>query len=690
MRLLSIVTLAVAGALATGPAGAATPAGTGGSEAAPAGKRPVALDDLARLRELADIQASPDGRRALLKINVVEAEKDAYTSDLWLLDLGSGALTRLTNHPASETNPLFSPDGRQVAFIARRDDRAQVFGLSLQGGEAEPLFAFGGDVDEFAWFPDGKRMVFVAKDPEPEPADGKPAAKSDVLIITRKHFKSNDEGYLDDRRTHLFVADLSGGEVRRLTGDDFDDSGPAVSPDGRLVAFVSNRTADPDTNYNTDVFWVPAGGGAAVRVSKQPGPAANPRWSPDGRWLAFLEQIPPENYGAHDHVWIAQASGGRAAPAFGEPRNLTAALDIGVGEGSYEAGGAPYPIWSPDGRRLYVTLLDRARLHAYAIDSRSGKATLLVGGDRMVEYLTPTGEGSRLIFGLAGGTRTGEVHVAGPDGSGIRRLTHLNDAWFEEVRVSPPERFTYASFDGREIEGWTIKPLDFRPGRKYPTVLAIHGGPDWYYGVSYSFLFQALAAKGYLVIYTNPRGSTSYGQKFADLAGYYGSDVFKDLMYAVNVIETRGWVDPQNLFVEGYSYGGMMTNWIITQTDRFKAAVSGASVADHAASFGVDDDFVNWVTEMGGAPWDVPEKYRETSPMTYIKNVRTPTLFIHGLEDSICPVPESERMYLALRLLGVETRLALFPDENHNFDNKPSHWRERLRLTIDWFDTHRK
>ena len=665
------------------------------------GLRPVALDDLSRLRLLADLQSSPDGRSAVLRIDTVDQERDAYTSDLHLLDLESGALRPLTTHPALESRPRFSPDGRELAFLARRGAHTGLYMLPLDGGDARTLASLPDDVEDFAWFPDGRRLVLVALEPvEPaEPAAGgaggsaespRPAG-GDVLIITRARFKSNEAGYLDGRHRQLYLVDRDSGRVKPITTGPFDHDSPAVSPDGRLIAFVSNRTADPDTNQNTDIFAVGSAGGPVLRVSRAAGAAFNPRWSPDGKTLAWLEQELPDNYGANRRLFVAEAPrGGTVLPAFGEPRCLTADVDLSVGEGSYEAGGDPYPIWSPDARRLYVTLGDKARLHGYAVDTRSGRATRLLGGDRMVEFLAPAGDGRRLVFGLSDAARLSDVYVAAPDGSGIRRLTRLNDDWFGGIRVSPPERFTYPSGDGLTIEGWVVKPLDFQEGRRYPAVLSIHGGPQWYYAWSYSFFFQALAAKGYVVIYTNPRGSTTYGEEFTNaVRGRYGLEDYRDLMTGLETVMTRGFVDESNLFVTGYSYGGMMTNWIITQTRRFRAAASGAGIADYAAAVGPDDSFVDWIAETGAAPWESPDLYRFLSPYTYVRDATTPTLFFHGLKDYRCPVPESERMYLALKLRGIDTTLALFPDENHNFDHTASHYRERLRLVIEWFDRHR-
>ena len=654
------------------------------------GSRALSLDDFRRIRSLQEIRAAPDGKSALLRIGTVDSAADRYTSDLWLLDLGSGGMRQLTHHPGSEYAARFSPDGRTLGFIADRGPHAQVFGLPLDGGESRPLFHFDEDIAEFAWFPDGKRILFAAKGPEPDSAAA--AQRSRPLIFTRTQFKADGEGYIDGRRTHLWVVDLTSGAVSPLTTGEYDESEPEVSPDGRWIAFVSNRAPHPDESYDTDVFVIPAAGGNVTRVSREPGAATEPRWSPDGNSLAYIEPIVPDDYGAIYYIWVADlADTAGLAPRFAQPRNLTRTLNLSVGEGSYWEGGSPYPIWAPDGHALYAAFESRARLQGYAVDVRTGRATLVSGGDRMTEYLTPTSDGQRLVFGITDSTRLTDVYVAASDGSGLRQLTHLNDDWFQQVRVSPLQRFGYRSKDGTEVEAFVVKPLDYQPGRPYPTVLAIHGGPQWYYSMSYSTFFQLLAARGYLVVYTNPRGSTSYGQPFSSIVrGRYGQEDYADLMAGIDAAVARGWADSNNLFVTGYSYGGVMTNMIITRTTRFAAAASGGGVADFAAAFGVDDEHHDWTVQWGGPPWRVPRKYHSMSPIYHVASVRTPTLFFHGGRDQRCPVGESERMHLALRLQGVESKLAIFPEESHEFDNAASAYPERLRLIMDWFDAHRR
>jgi dipeptidyl aminopeptidase/acylaminoacyl peptidase len=654
------------------------------------GSRALTLDDFRRIRSLQEIRAAPDGKSVLLRIGTVDSAADRSTSDLWLLDLDSGALRQLTHHPERESGARFSPDGQTLAFIADRGPHARVFALPLSGGEARPLFHFEADIAEFTWCPDGKHLVFAAKDPQPDSAAV--GSRSRPLVFTGTQFKADGEGYLDGRHSHLWLVDLPTGAVTRLTAEDYDDTEPEVSPDGRWIAFVSKRTANPDESYDTDVFVMPVAGGEITRVSRERGAATHPRWSPDGNSLAYVEPILPDDYGAISYIWVADlADASGSSPRFARPRNLTRTLDLSVGEGSYWEGGSPYPIWAPDGHALYAAFESRARLHGYAIDARTGQATLVSGGDRMTEYLTPAADGRRLVFGTTDSTRLTDVYVAAADGSGLRRLTHLNDDWFHDVRVSALQRFGYRSKDGTQVEGFVVKPLDYIAGRRYPTVLAIHGGPQWYYSMSYSTFFQLLAARGYLVVYTNPRGSTSYGQAFSSIVrGRYGQEDYADLMAGVDAAVARGWADPKNLFVTGYSYGGVMTNLIITRTTRFAAAASGGGVADFAAAFGVDDEHHDWMVQWGGPPWRVPLKYHSMSPINHVAGVRTPTLFFHGGRDQRCPVGESERMHLALRLEGVESKLAIFPDESHEFDHAASAYPERLRLIMDWFDAHRR
>ncbi len=673
--------------------------------------RTLSLDDHARLRTLDDLRVSPDGRRAVLQIGSVDTKKDEYTSDLWLLDLKTGMRLQLTTHAGEESNPRFSPDGKRLAFLADRDGRTRIHVLPFVGGEPTVLFTFDEEIDEFEWFPDGARIAFIAKEPEEKkgksggvktdgavapaaetatPAAEAEAKKKEVRIITRTKFKADGEGYLDGRYTHLWVYEAENGRIRQLTEGNFDHSDPAVSPDGRMIAFVSNRTDDADMNLDSDIYAMRSRGGEIIRVSVAPGSASGPAWSPDGSELAYLEQALPNMYGANNYLWIAPVQGGTVLPSFGDPRNLTEDLDRGVGPGSYSSEEGSYPIWSPDGGHLYVVIENRARMHAYAVARRTGARTLLLGGERLVEFLTPTGDGERLVFGIADPSFPGDVFTSAADGSGERRLTHLNADWLEQVSFNPAERFSYNSFDGWEIEGFVIKPPRFRRNRAFPAVLVIHGGPNWYYPAAWNYFRQYLASRGYLVIYTNPRGSTSYGEVFTSaVLGRYGLEDFKDMIAGLDTIAALGWVDEKNQFVTGYSYGGMMTNWAITRTDRFRAAASGAGLADYAAAFGVDDEYVSWVTEFGGGPWEVPGRYQDISPFYHAGNVKTPTLFLHGTDDDRCPVHESERMYLALRILGVDTKLALFPGESHGMNAVASHDREYARLIVEWFDQHR-
>ena len=634
--------------------------------------RALVPNDYNQVRRLQDIQASPDGKEVLLRIGIVDTLKDEYTSDLWMLDPKTGSLRRLTFTEGIESNPRFSPDGRRVAFIASRGDRSQVHVLSLSGGEAAPLFTFKGEVDEFEWFPDGSRVGFIAKEPELE---------------SSTYYRVNASGFPDNRHSHLWVADLTTGSTRRIGGGPYDYSSPSISPNGRLIAFVSNRTDDRDENRNSDVFIIPADSGPLIQVSRETGSADQPRWSPDGRTLAYLEQMIPNNYRAHSYLWTSALRMTDGVPVFGAPRNLTFDLDRSVTEGSYTEGGHPYPRWSRDGKTIYIAIEDRARVHAWAVDAASGNRRLLIGGDRMIEFITPTNAG--LVVGITDADHLSDVHVTGRGGDNPRQLTRLNDSWFSQVRVLPTERLVFRSPDGTEVVGFVVKPPGFQPGQKYPTIMGIHGGPQGYYPASYHMQFQIAAGRGYLAVYINPRGSTTYGHRFMELVGgrySHGDD--QDFMTALDTLIGRGWADPDRLFLMGNSYGGIATNWLITQTTRFRAAASSSGASDYAASFGVDDDHIEWLNAMGGAPWEAPQRYREQSPMTFVGRITTPTIFLHGAEDRIRPVGESERMYLALKLRGVETKLVIFPGENHVFDAKASSYPLLTSMILDWFDQH--
>ncbi|MEP7324347.1 MAG: S9 family peptidase [Gemmatimonadota bacterium] len=647
---------------------------------ASSGGRALTTDDYRRMRSIQGIEASPDGKLAVVGISTVDTVADAYTSDLWLLTPSTGAFRQLTQSEAGEYDPQFSPDGQRIGFLSSPEDFTQVYSLPLTGGDAAPLFAFEGDIEAFAWFPDGKHIAFTATDPVPEDSTDQ---LSQFQQYTRTYYKVNGSGYLDGRYSHLWVADLATGEIRLVSGGDYDHESPAVSPDGRWIAFVSNRSADKDENRNTDVYLSPAAGGALVQVSHEPGTADHPAWSPDGHTLAWLEQTKHNSYGGHAYLWTAGVRGSQVTPA----RNLTLGMDRSVSEGSYQEGGAPYPRWSRDGKTLYVAIEDKARVHAYAVDAASGTARLLIGGDRMVEFFTPVEGG--FIHGMTDQAHLDDIYLNDAGLRASRQLTHLNDDWFKDIRVLPTERFVFKSRDGESIEGFVVKPAGWVPGKRYPTILGIHGGPQWFYPVAYHDAFQIMAGRGYLAVYINPRGSTGYGMRFLDLiGGRYNHGDDQDFMTALDTMIARGWADSTRLFLYGNSYGGMATSWLVTQTHRFRAAASASGVSDYTASFGVDDDHIEWMESMGGAPWQVPENYRKASPMTYITQVTTPTIFLHGGQDYICPTGESERMYTALRLRGVESKLVIFPDENHNFDARASTFPERSRLVLEWFDQH--
>jgi acylaminoacyl-peptidase len=336
---------------------------------------------------------------------------------------------------------------------------------------------------------------------------------------------------------------------------------------------------------------------------------------------------------------------------------------------------------------MHVAIEDKARVLAYAVDNATGSVRLLLGGDQLIEFFTPFEGG--YLYGKTDPTHLSDVYASDARFAKSRQLTHLND-WFSEIQVLPWERFVFTSRDGEPVEGFVVKPPAWDSTRSYPTILGIHGGPQWFYPVSYHPAFQIMAGRGYLTVYINPRGSTGYGMRFLDLVGgRYAHADDQDFMVALDTMIARGWADSTHLYLYGNSYGGIATNWLVTQTRRFRAAASGSGVSDYAASFGVDDDHIEWIESMGGTPWQVPENYRKQSPMTYITQVTTPTIFLHGGQDWICPAAESERMYTALRLLGIESKLVIFPEENHNFDARASSYPERSRMVLDWFDQHR-
>ena len=646
-------------------------------------QRPVDTGDLLRLRAVSDPQLSPDGAWVAYTVSTADTVRDRRDRDLWMVSWDGARQVRLTSSPDAEHAPRWSPDGRRLAFLsARQDPREadQVWILPRDGGEAERVTDLPGGVSDLAWAPDGNRLALIVTDPDPAaPAPGDTAeARPRPIVVDRWRFKEDETGYLTTLRDHLYVYDLTTRRAELITPGDYDESLPSWSPDGRSIAFVSRRRPEFDRDDNFDIYVVDAVPGAEPRqLTTFVGPDIHPgwgsrapAWSPDGSMLAYVQGGRPELiYYAGQKIAVVPAAGGPA-------RVLTAALDRNVLS----------PAWSPDGQSVLFLLEDDRVYHLARVPAAGGAVERLVEGRRAITDLA-VGRAGRMAVLAAGTTQPGEIFAV--EGRDLRKLSAQNDAWLRQVRLAPVEEISVKSRDGTPIHGFMVKPPDYQPGRRYPAVLQLHGGPVWQYFHDFANLdWQVLAASGYVVLGVNPRGSSGRGEKFAAaIWAAWGQRDGEDVLAAVDWAVARGIADPARLGVGGWSYGGILTNEVIARDRRFKAAISGAGQGNALGGYGTDQYALEYETELG-KPWENFEAWKRVSyPFLNAHRIVTPTLFVCGQEDWNVPLINSEQMYQALRSVGVPTGLVIYPGEAHEI-KRPSFVRDRMTRYLDWYGRH--
>lgn len=658
-------------------------------------KRAVVAKDITTLRFVGDPQPNADGRVAYT-LTESNLEKNGYSSAIWVHTPGSGNKRftygqRTDGGLVREMAPRWSPNGQQLLFVSNRNGRPQLFLLDEAGGEARQLTKVQEGVGEPVWSPDGQHVAFTSKDPVDQEAEK--AKNPDLRHITHLRYKFNGLGFTDTRHRHLYVVEVASGNVQQVTKGEFDVSGISWHPNGQQLAFSACIGDHCELHMTPDIWVINLDGSNLTRLTAGKGGTSNSVFSPDGSLIAYFGHEKGEIGYANIDMFVVPSQGG-------ETVNLTAALDRSVGNSvgsdARMDGGSSQAVWSADGKQLFVTVTDGGTCHLYQVDVASKAIKRLTSGEMSLTsfgYLAqPAGDCFAYVAG--DNSNPGDVYLL--SAGQTERLTTVNADVLADWELATAERIEFPGALGWPIEGWVMKPIGFKAGEKYPVVLEIHGGPAATYGYGFFHEFQMLASAGYGILYINPRGSKGYGEQFAKgVIGDWGGNDYRDFMAAVDyALANFDWMDPQRVGVTGGSYGGYMTNWIVTQTDRFAAAVTLRSICNMYTKYGCSD--IGWYGNKAGFDgrdlWDSEDFIMSRSPIRYAPQVKTPTLIIHSEQDYRCPMEQAEQWYVALKRLGVTTEFVRFNGENHELSRsgKPRNRIDRLNFIQDWFERYCK
>jgi dipeptidyl aminopeptidase/acylaminoacyl peptidase len=646
------------------------------SLAVAAERRLLTADDINAVREVGEPQVSPDGQWVAYVVGTADPVKDKVNSHLWMSSWDGKQSVQLTYSDDSEYSPRWSPDGKYIGFITARgedDPPEQVWLLDRQGGEAKPLTGFNGDVVDFSWSPDGKKLALIVEDEDPRRQYGDDKDKTPPpIVIDRYYFKEDVTGYMGTQRQHLYVFDMATRKAENLTPGRFDERSPSWSPDGSRIAFYSNRSEDPDRNNEFGLYTIePHAGASPQLLTEFQGDEGDsswmtaPTWRPDGREIAFVTAGDPKliYYSIHN-LAVVSASGGAS-------RIVTPTLDRNVID----------PQWSADGKSIYFLLEDDLNQVLARINVGNGKIDRLLEGRRESTDYDVGGKGR---IALLDSTVDSPDAVYALEGKQLRALSHQNDEWLAEAQLGTTEDISFKSKDGTRISGLVVKPPGYQAGRRYPTLLWIHGGPVSQYANSFTVPWQIFASQGYVVVAANPRGSSGRGEAFTTaIYKDWGGKDSEDVLAAVDYVVQQGIADPNRLGVGGWSYGGILTNAVIAKDTRFKSATSGASISNVLAGYGTDMYIREYEMELG-VPWKNLDNYLHNSyAFLHADRIKTPTLFLCGDQDYNVPLINSEQMYQALRSLGVPTQLIIYPGQHHGI-RKPSYVKDRMQRYLDW------
>ena len=673
-------------------------------------KRPIEIDDLFTIRLVSDPAISPDGERLAWVVTILDKDDDTYKAAIWISDLSGENKRQLTSGSHRDTHPRWSPDGHRIAFVSNRpssdgkDDEtrksanaetspSQIWTIDPDGGEAVQLTSHPNGASSPDWSPDARRVAFVATDDVDEDslfeAPVSSGGKADEIIVNDIRYRYDGRGLLK-QFSHIWAIDVSSRTTVALTSGDVNDNSPKWSPDGRTIAFLGNRRDDRRQRHASTVQLVPSNGGEVRTIAPDDALFGSLSWSPDGKRIAFIgHEDAQHGHARNNGVWTVEPDGSRL-------ENHTSNIDItftDVGMSDLSTGSGSSPLWSSSDS-LLVQGSRRGATHLYQLPLDSKKASPITGERERVTQADVLPGGKTIAYIVGTASTPFRLCTCSPKGKRVTTIHDPNSELTQAVDLAEPTDLTVTSPDGTEVQAWLLPPHGLKKGAsvKYPLIVQIHGGPHGMYGHAMFHEMQVMASRGYGVLYCNPRGSSGYGETLTGITrGTWGESDMPDVIAALDAALEEPWVDSDRLGITGGSYGGYLTNWIISHDTRFKAAVSQRCVSNFHSFVGTSDiGFDFGIHEFDGTPWADAEKLLKYSPISYVDKIETPLLILHSEQDLRCPIEQAEQLYTALKYLGKDVAFVRIPGESHNLSRSgtPSRRVARLHHLIGWFDNH--